>query len=151
MSGLDALNKIVWNINDPDLEGYLALELPDEDRELSYQEFINYLSNITMNWDHNFRDPGIVTFLYYGIDENGPEEARYSVSSLRTGLDVVGAIADYYKQDVASRLTEEEKENIRNSENWSASYFPMYLLLGETKMFGGLNSISLGVYQVNTE
>lgn len=154
-NGQRILNNVVFSILDPDLSGDSQLSI--DGRDFDRDEYLERLSQITMNWIPY--DENNVIFIYpvknfrYTTSTNIPiETVKYSIYSLPTALEVIGAISTYYS---SNRLTQQAPELFgvdnkitihgRKFRNWQDKKEQF----NQFPYFDGLEMIRPGVYFVH--
>lgn len=139
-------NRLRWEVYDSSLEDTAVLFGENENIEAEDANVIfDKLSRIEMNWIENSEHPGIITIRYPGFNEI----VTYPVSSLRTGLDLLGAISTYYNKDISHLFTTEGIEKFRHKAKdfpLPTEGVPLYAITIPDTSFKELYKISDGKY-----
>ena len=156
------LSNIKWDV----VSGVASRERYDENiarfidgQRLSAEDFIDRISNMTINLNSDSRTNNGVIFLYPRFQDKGAgneqltEAVVYDKSDLNTVLDIFGAIYTYYQQSLIKNPSEfgEFSEYIQyevGNEYIIVQNSKLYDTLSKT-IFGSLIEVETGVYYIN--
>lgn len=143
------LTNIEFNISDSELQDDLGIN----DEYFDKEEFLNRLSQISMNWTPYPSNSEIIVFLYpllHTISENQSEPVYsipYRISDLPTALETIGAINTWFSQDLITPGVNDlpiEQIRRRGDLTFEVKRYELF----ENQNFDGLTMLSPGVYYI---
>lgn len=145
------LGNLRWDIGDSELDTLSEIFSNNNMRYLSEDESIGRLFSQRIDWITNPINSNIVTLNFRDI--NNPRDyatLAFRKEDLPNALYLLGAMNDYYQQDITDQLDEDRKMMIRNQNDMRQNErINRYLIYDpEARHFIGLKYVSPGVYNV---
>lgn len=148
------LDGISWNLTQFDSSGDYRILQIDEDNEITQDQFVNYLIREPLNLIEYPGSPGNVIIIFpIEISRDGTMYSKtelYPISSLRTKLDLVAAIEQWYSQPLFNNIPGLDGLHISSGNRGLDLYPNRFDIL--SSQYGFIHSvimISPGIYLVD--